>query len=1798
MSQSPELAGGEGFTYEGDVAAFYLTALLAEAYAPGIDDRIVVRVSVQQRDFGEPLDDVIVDFEDIAKNPARLSLQVKRSLTISSAITNTDFRDIIRDSWNTFKKPDFRVNIDRYGAAVGTISSTKERSLKTLCDWARESLTVDHFDERFVLNGIASKEIREIRNDILALLKIQKGESCTSDEAHQFFAHFVLIQFDFLREGAIDPPDAINRIRGCLAEIDVSNAPVVWSRIVQLARVSAGKSGQFDRARLVRSISPIARLAGAVSFFPALEKLVELAKSYANLIADDVGGTRLDRVSLFDELYVKLTTARIVQVRGLPGSGKSVMIKRAVLRALERGPVFFLKAEQLTGTSWIGYAVSHGLSDVPFEKLLVEVGAVGTSILFIDAIDRIEKEHQPVILDVIQTIVESPYLDNWQIVVSLRDSGIELLRNWLGDVLKALRVETLEVSPLSDDEAEKLAQAKPHLRPLLFGEDKVQEIVRRPFFAKVLDKSYVADPSTPIFSPQSEIDLVTNWWQRGGYNESGQLAIERQRTLLELAQIYSRQLSQPIRLGELKSVALIDELLSDDILQNDREGISIRFAHDIFFEWAFFHVLADCGPKWLDEIKSCGEPPAVARVVELASQWEFANGKNWLKYLNQTERIDIRSQWQRAWLVGPLGIAGFSGNEDQFAAAVFADDFRFFRKLLVWFQAEKTKPNEAILRGELLQENRQRIADLLGGPSDIASWRRLINFILRRISDIPQRLYPELVAIFDVWQNALSHRLNKTSHAILQQCAIWLASLDANSQAQWHDENSECRDDWDEVPERRVFRKSLVQLILRSSITEPLFTEEYLQRVIASESIREDEFHDIIVYSPVLSQSHPRLLIDLSMTFLKEELPDERVIQSKLRYQKETNWRNDILSKPVADRTPQEQKFISMIGPPLDIFDDFTSDDWDRLSIHDDLSFFWPPSPLREPFYSLFKNAPDKALSLLRALCNHAMTAWRQLHCYSQEQNRKPIPLELSFPWGMQMFWGTEREYLWFRSTWAPRAIGSGFMALEDWCFTELERNVSVNELIQTIVEGNECIAVLGIPAMLALHTETVSEVTLPLFTSQRLLAADFRRMVQDLSQTANLIGFSRQSDISHYEAVKVANNRPVRKKQLSWMVPLFIFASDSISERARDAILNFKNNLPFQYEEERSIPELRAHLMVEAIKYAEMADVKNYQAYRAEKDSDQIAIVHVSPSASEPDNIARYENANIYLKQSNLWAWASKYFDDKVLGSTYTIPEAISLAKESDDRCLFERLNEEGDKYDLAMRRGAVAATAAIVLNLRDGLEQEDIEWARDVLGRAIRLPEKFDPLWLPQSDIPWHPSIYVARGIAADIRFGTVLGDEVFDLFGLVVHPLEIVSLTAIKEACTLWSKDPKLTWAALSMAFSLCHFPPRPRDQIHQYHGPMHTADEAQEAFKKALWFYENGSDWITLPLPPQAWVKAEPGTHRDMNYSYEEFDWNDSDETTEQWIASPTFWYSKYAAEILKRIPYDEILNSNAKSEILDFLAGVLDWTIQKIAPSWAKPNRRDHSATNIYELTHTIGSSLGHVAGLMPLADFQSRFLDPILKLEGDNCWTLLRPFTNTYICNYLYDAPIVPMDTIATLELCLARLLEDSAFKCESYQSGEFSGIHQPELVQILMFVSVERADLAARYVNGDWSEIDKILPLIDRFIRAGGWAASVMDPFLTLCERAKSHYPSEAFADQILAVFGNGLENLKGWPGTFIPARIAELVQHLAHRDSPMKLDLAQKFLRILDFLVDMGDRRSAALQLGESFREVRLSS
>jgi hypothetical protein len=125
-ARSAQLTGGEGFTYEDVIAAYFLAALLREEAAlaqPGL----VTRVAVQQDRQREPMDDVIVD-SDAADERNRLSLQVKRSVTVSAS--NADFKKIVTKAVETRAKPEFRPGLDRYGFIARAVGEDRLQSLQ------------------------------------------------------------------------------------------------------------------------------------------------------------------------------------------------------------------------------------------------------------------------------------------------------------------------------------------------------------------------------------------------------------------------------------------------------------------------------------------------------------------------------------------------------------------------------------------------------------------------------------------------------------------------------------------------------------------------------------------------------------------------------------------------------------------------------------------------------------------------------------------------------------------------------------------------------------------------------------------------------------------------------------------------------------------------------------------------------------------------------------------------------------------------------------------------------------------------------------------------------------------------------------------------------------------------------------------------------------------------------------------------------------------------------------------------------------------------------------------------------------------------------------------------------------------------------------------------------------------------------------------------------------------------------------------------------------------------------------
>ena len=286
-----------------------------------------------------------------------------------------------------------------------------------------------------------------------------------------------------------------------------------------------------------------------------------------------------------------------------------------------------------------------------------------------------------------------------------------------------------------------------------------------------------------------------------------------------------------------------------------------------------------------------------------------------------------------------------------------------------------------------------------------------------------------------------------------------------------------------------------------------------------------------------------------------------------------------------------------------------------------------------------------------------------------------------------------------------------------------------------------------------------------------------------------------------------------------------------------------------------------------------------------------------------------------------------------------------------------------------------------------------------------------------------------------------------------------------------------------------------------------------------------------------------------------------------------------------------------MQSPAKDRYIEALKAFVDWTLETQNPTWRSERRRgrERDGANQLQWQRRLGRLLAGVAVQLSEAEFRGRLLAAILDQPDEIAMRMLAPFTGALAALGILDAPHMDSRVLGLLAAALDRVLEHRDFRRSRYNDGRLSGFDLPELIKTLLFVAVEGAIGAIRFANGRWSDLPQVLPLVDKLVRQGGWIPYVADQFVKLCEQAGGDYPAEAFADLMLAQVVDG-RLPSGWRGTLVPAAVARLVQAHADRQHPLPTELARKLLNILDALVDLGDRRSAALQQSESFRGVRL--
>ncbi|MEZ2604509.1 ATP-binding protein [Kluyvera intermedia] len=1721
-SQSSELTGGSGFTFEGHVAGFYMSALLAEAHAPACLGQ-VSSVHFQQKKEGFPLDDVLVYWLDASGRKAFTSLQVKRSLTISDAKSNKDFSDIIRDSWETFKSSSLVLKRDFFGAAIDEISSEKLRDMTHLCELAKETLDADQFERRFHDAMTAGQNLKNIKVVIENLLNKHAGRAVATSEVHEFLAHFVMVKFDFMHKGAVETATAANMLQPFVASDSDASPLALFAYLVHLARSSAGSNGAFNRARLVHELARAFKLKPAASFRQHMTLLSEEASKALSNISDDINAFRIPRTDAERSIKEAMDAYCCVQIVGKPGVGKSVLLKNQIQQAACGGDVLFLKSERLSGNTWHSYAHNLGLPVHVLTELLIEIEATGTPVLFIDGIDQIPDGHRGVVEDLIHTIRDEPRLSNWKMLFTLRESEDESVTDWLSSLVPCDKTKKIVIDLLTDNEAKMLAHNCPGLRPLLFSEKSVQEIIRRPFFAKVIQNLRLPVGATV----QSELELLKKWWENGGYNAESRTRIGRRQTL---AQVAEQKLASGGKMASLKNLVSgteVSSLCHDGILNLSGSRLSVDFSHDIFFEWSLFFLLKDDEDNWTERLPLTRQLPLMSRVVELLAHDAFENGQ-WEREVNHLNKRELTGKWIRAWLTGPFNSPMFIEKSADYHSALMANDGLLFKRMLNSMQTEKTVPDPALF--ELTRD--VVLADRISRPSDVWLWQTFVRYLVEISAELKPDSYPDVLKVFGVW---LYHRRRLAPDSTLTESVQsivleWLRLSESHSS----------------IDREGDIEKSARHLLLYLSREDDVFSENYLRDHISSLCIQDNVYIDVMNYATQLANVHPALLASFCLKYMLELLPEEEfydVLEAREAARAEVQR---IVSLPESQRTHKDEIFL--FTQEIGVGPEFNTDYYEQRLGLKDMHQFLLGTRRSEPFASLFKMDSREALRLLVQLSNHAITAWEQI---SIIKGKTPLPVTVKFPWGEQAFLGDSDVYMWDTITHKHHFLHNAYRELNRWLDSEIRQQKDIDELVKRTVCGNTSVAVLSSIVRLISKHRRNSKALLSIVTNQRVLLLDKTRYLHPHSRMSNV-----KEEIP-----------PLEKMLPGW------FARPAYSQSVSQNIKAFKNDLAYEFEEDKALASRSAQLLKDADSFQPYICASNYKIETHEDG-------RITGSFSQP-LVENEENFEIGLRLINalsIGEWALKSLASGTFAPGFTLIDALEFAQNHDAYSAFTCRDDIEDQIATAL-----TGIAAVVMQHRDEVSESEIHWASDVFALVRDYPlsrHEQSNSDLALSGFP-DPRIFLCKANEVLLDDPLYANEASDDLLSMLVHPLRDVMLTAFQVLVSRWNHSPKWGWAALFVATAQCLSNHSRKDLI-----DIRSSTIVGDARK----FLSSSDEWCELMIPEVPWLalsEEELAVRKSIQermaqayYSKNSLLFSlNRDKYICPWTRNPASLNLKLCGSLIEKIPLEMMLNCGARPFIVSYLKHITHWVCELAEPTGKTKQDKIDIPYDIDELLSPLARAINVLGRHIPALDYELYFWKPLLKCPDSIVSQWSAEFMTSLSTYYLERGRALRDEELRVVRAILERLSLFSVLQYPHYGSLRMPNYWQTEIIQGV-FLCLRAKKLTSPVV------VQSMFPVMREFVVRCGWHSEVFATFLLACQRHTNFISLASFAHLVRDII-TSKDKPAIWD-EFVMNNVAGFIELNLPIDGKLADELRGQLLVILDWMTEKGNKRSARVSLG----------
>lgn len=1065
-SASPAATGPAGPLLETHVGAQYLLPLLTRGEARGLPGVAVNRVQFQRGALGFPLDDVIVTGTDARGETAFLEIQVKRSLEFTPS--DPEFARVVAMACHAATKPEFAAA--RYEVAVALGHSARiDRHVRAVLQWARDYQDHDEFFRRLAQPRVAHQNMRDFADAFRAHMRAS-GARDDPSSAWRLLRRFQVLTFDAEDVGSPDRVLARERCVALLSAEGSARATELWDSLGQIALQVDAVGGDLDAPSLQQRLTSERgfRFVGDRQLRRARTRVADATANVLAAINVQVHGVRLDREEHVEKALAGLEQGRYLEIRGLPGVGKSGILRALAGRMEVESRVIAIAPHRVTAGGWVAWQAQLGC-DASARDLLLDLAADGGATLFIDGLDRFEKPaEQATVVDLLRAAAE---IDRFKVVVTARFDFDADAAAWLpADAIERLgRAPVIAVDALSETDVEFLRSEDRTLASLLRPGHPAEKLVRNLYRLERLARVQGGEGDSPF----SEAQMARQWWESGDSpNSSGRL--ERRRALHSFA-LQSLMGSGPLDISACPA-ASIEELAERGTLRL-LHADHAEFVHDVLRDWAIACVLFD-EPRRVAALP-LREPATglLARGVELLAQLlleQDASGETWRGLLTQVSGSDAHGSWRRITLLALTRSERALDLLQRCEGRLLGEGGLLLVELTNAAITVDSRPAADFWRSHGVD-----VKKLPAFPSDYVipngpSWQNLLLWTLVVFSRLPHAALPTLIDLYGRWCAAFTGQ-DALAQELVKRLYIWLVQVDKHANPPTFPRYVEGVKEVEGIPFSTTDEMNLRQTFLLWCGAQPELADAYL-RAVAAYRNNHAIFRQFVGFVGGAPRAAPGALVDLFLSTLQ-----------------------------AADRN---EYFRS---GARDVFGY-----WDTE--------FFPPSPARPPFFELLMNAPREGLRFVHDVVAHAV---RRRSGGRQAGAEDAIRLEL--PGGSREFqW--QQTYRWSRDG-GSNIVTSALMALEAWGNVRADRGDPIDGVISDVLgpPGTSAAFVLVAIDIMLSHWPASREILWRFAANAELLALDRERFGMDTIMARDQPMWVRPEPLS---ATKLADlrRRPSRR--------------------------------------------------------------------------------------------------------------------------------------------------------------------------------------------------------------------------------------------------------------------------------------------------------------------------------------------------------------------------------------------------------------------------------------------------------------------------------------------------------------------------------------------------------------------------------------------------------------------------------------------------------------------------------------------